>query len=200
MTSWEPVSFSSRTLLYWVSGVGWSSVRTAGLQPGHYSSLPAPNFQPTATQERDEQCGNQHYSHELLVMDIVVPETCWAYKKHNKIISSIQLVLILQLCGEWSLHFSGNNTQRISFEHEQNVSQWQNFFIFCHSYYYTFAFYCVTCKCSQFCSQFISLCMKLECFTGDRVLLQSASSLNSKMNRIAVFLLWLCCHICLCIR
>ena len=30
-------------------------------------------------------------------MGIVVPETCWAYKKYNKIISSIYLVLILQL-------------------------------------------------------------------------------------------------------
>jgi len=30
------------------------------------------------------------------MMGIVVPETYWAYKKYNKIISSIQLVLILQ--------------------------------------------------------------------------------------------------------
>ena len=53
-------------------------VRAAGysLQPGHYSSLPAPNFQPTATQERDDQCGNQNFSRELLMMGIVVPETC----------------------------------------------------------------------------------------------------------------------------
>jgi len=36
----------------------------------------APNFQPTATQEPDGPCGNQHYSRELLVMGIVVPETC----------------------------------------------------------------------------------------------------------------------------
>jgi len=28
------------------------------LQPGHYSSLPSLNFQPTATQERDDRCGN----------------------------------------------------------------------------------------------------------------------------------------------
>jgi len=31
------------------------------------------------------------------MMGIVVPETCWAYKKYNKIISGIQLVFILQL-------------------------------------------------------------------------------------------------------
>jgi len=31
------------------------------------------------------------------MMGIVVPETCWAYKKYNKIISSIWLVIVLQL-------------------------------------------------------------------------------------------------------
>ena len=45
------------------------------LQPRRYFSLPAPNSQPTATQERDDQCGNQHYSRELLMMGLVVPET-----------------------------------------------------------------------------------------------------------------------------
>ena len=59
------------------------------LQSGHYSSLTAPNLQPTAHQERNDQRGNQHYSRELLMMGIVVSETCWAYKKYNKIISSI---------------------------------------------------------------------------------------------------------------
>ena len=38
--------------------------------------LPAPNFQQTATQEPDGPCGNQHYSRELLMMGIEVPETC----------------------------------------------------------------------------------------------------------------------------
>ena len=46
------------------------------LQPGHYSSLTAPNLQPTANQERNNQCGNQHHSRELLMMGIVLPETC----------------------------------------------------------------------------------------------------------------------------
>jgi len=56
---------------------GWISVRAAGysLQPGHLFSLPAPNFQPTETQEPDDSCGNQHDSRELLMMGIVVPET-----------------------------------------------------------------------------------------------------------------------------
>jgi len=46
------------------------------LQPGHLSSLPAPNFQPTATQEPDGPCGNQHYSREIVMMGIAVSETC----------------------------------------------------------------------------------------------------------------------------
>jgi len=46
------------------------------LQPGHYSRLSAPNLQPTANQERNDQCGIQYYSRELLMMGIVVPETC----------------------------------------------------------------------------------------------------------------------------
>jgi len=59
------------------------------LQPGHYSSLTAPDLQPTANQERNDQCGNQHHSRELLMMGIVVPEICWTCKKYNKIISGI---------------------------------------------------------------------------------------------------------------
>ena len=48
----------------------------SGLQPRHYSSQTAPNLQPTANQERNDQCGNQQHSRELLMMGIVVPETC----------------------------------------------------------------------------------------------------------------------------
>jgi len=59
------------------------------LQLGNYSNLPQHNFQPTANRERNDQCGNQFYSRELLVKGIVVPETCWAYKKYNQIISGL---------------------------------------------------------------------------------------------------------------
>jgi len=46
------------------------------LQPGHLTSPSAPNFQPPATREPDGPCGNQHYSCELLMMGMAVPETC----------------------------------------------------------------------------------------------------------------------------
>ena len=49
--------------------LGWSSVWAAGY------SLTAPNLQHTANQERKDQCGNQHYSRELLMKGIVMPET-----------------------------------------------------------------------------------------------------------------------------
>ena len=38
--------------------------------------LPALNFHPIATREPDGLCGNQRYRHELLMMGIMVPETC----------------------------------------------------------------------------------------------------------------------------
>jgi len=55
-----------------------TSVQAAGysLQSGHYSSLPAPNLQYTANQERHDQCGKQHYSRALLMMGIAKLETC----------------------------------------------------------------------------------------------------------------------------
>jgi len=43
---------------------------------GHYSSLTSTNLQPTAKQERNDQCGDQHHSREILMMGIVVSETC----------------------------------------------------------------------------------------------------------------------------
>ena len=39
--------------------------------------------------EGNDQRVNQHYSRELLMMGIVMPVTCSAYKKHNKIVSGI---------------------------------------------------------------------------------------------------------------
>jgi len=63
--------------------LGLQYVGGCSLQPGHYSSLPAPNLQHTENQERNDQCDNQHYSSQLLRMGIVMPETCWDYNKWN---------------------------------------------------------------------------------------------------------------------
>ena len=76
--------------------LGLKNVRVAGfsLQPGNYSNPTAPNLQHTANQERHDQCGKQHHSRELLMMDIVMLETCSAYKKYNKISSDINLAFL----------------------------------------------------------------------------------------------------------
>ena len=46
------------------------------LQPGHHSILTTHKLQPTVNQKRNDQCDNQQHSRELLMMGIVVPETC----------------------------------------------------------------------------------------------------------------------------
>jgi len=46
------------------------------LRSGHSSILSAFNFQPAATREPDDLCGNQRYRRELLMMAIMFPETC----------------------------------------------------------------------------------------------------------------------------
>jgi hypothetical protein len=81
-----------RVLLCPSSGARGEAGVVSALQPGHYSSLTAPNLQHTTNQERNDQCGKEHHSSELLMIGIVMPETCWAYKKYNKIISGIELV------------------------------------------------------------------------------------------------------------
>jgi len=72
---------------HWPSGsrvaAGWKlsagrmdECRTEGCTAGHSSIVPALNFQPAATREPDGQCGNHRYRRELLVMGIMVSETC----------------------------------------------------------------------------------------------------------------------------
>ena len=47
------------------------------------------SFHPAATRESDGLCGNQRYRRELLTMGVMVPETCSAKYKYNKVISGI---------------------------------------------------------------------------------------------------------------
>jgi len=56
----------------------WAQTKavTASGPDTHPSCLPALNFQPATTREPEGLCGNQRNRHELLMMDIMVPETC----------------------------------------------------------------------------------------------------------------------------
>jgi len=62
--------------LLYVGGSSTTLESCVSLQPGHYSSLTTSYLQHTANQERNDQCGNQHHSRELLMMGIVMLETC----------------------------------------------------------------------------------------------------------------------------
>ena len=48
----------------------------APLCPSSGDQAPALNLQPAATREPDGLCGNQRYRRDLLMMGIMVPETC----------------------------------------------------------------------------------------------------------------------------
>jgi len=77
-----------RTLIYPSSGacdcavelphLGLSSVRVAGfsLQHGHYSNPAAPNLQHTTNREKTTDVVVQQHSRKLLMMDILMSETC----------------------------------------------------------------------------------------------------------------------------
>ena len=48
------------------------------LRSGDSSILPALNFHPAEIREPDDLCGNECYRRKLLMMGIMMPETCWA--------------------------------------------------------------------------------------------------------------------------
>ena len=50
----------SGLVIRYVVSINWYCESEIVHTLGCCSSLPAPNFQPTATQERNDQCGNQH--------------------------------------------------------------------------------------------------------------------------------------------
>jgi len=59
------------------------------------------------------------------MMGIVVPETCWAYKKYNKIISNIYLVLVLQLSQWCTVRHTSEEIMRLNSSMNQPFFQSQ---------------------------------------------------------------------------
>ena len=76
------------------SVVGWSGIRVAGfsLQHGYHSNQPHWNSNTHRTKKNTTNVVIQQNSRKLLMMDILMSETCWAHKKWNKIASDIKLV------------------------------------------------------------------------------------------------------------
>jgi len=64
--------------------LGWSGIRVAGFQPHRISNT-------HRTKNNTTNVVIQQNSRELLMMDILMSETCWAHKKWNKIASNIKL-------------------------------------------------------------------------------------------------------------
>jgi len=74
--------------------LGLSGVRFAdwSLQNEHHPKPAAPNIQHTTKGEQDDGVVIQQHSRKLLMMDILMSETCWAHEEWNKITSDIKLV------------------------------------------------------------------------------------------------------------
>ena len=76
----------------WSFGVVGLECLCFSLQHGYHSNPTTPKLQHTSNQEQCDQCGNSTNSRKLLMMNILMFETCWAHKKWNKIASDIKLV------------------------------------------------------------------------------------------------------------
>jgi len=75
-----------------VSDINISIIRS--LQHGHHSNPAAQNLQHTSNQEQKTNVVIQQHSRKLLMMDILMSETCWLYKNWNKTASDIKLVFL----------------------------------------------------------------------------------------------------------
>ena len=66
--------------------LGWSGIRVAGfsLQHGYHSNPTTPKLQHTWSKNNTTNMVIQQNSRKLLMMDILISETCWANKKWNK--------------------------------------------------------------------------------------------------------------------
>jgi len=71
---------------------GWSGIRVAGWNSDTTPTQPHQNSNTHLTKNNTANVVIQQNSHKLLMMDILISETCWAHKKWNKIASDIKLV------------------------------------------------------------------------------------------------------------
>jgi len=65
---------------------------TTNLQHWHHSKPAVTNLQHTTNREQNDDVVIQQHSRKLLMMDILMSETCWVHKKWNKIASDITLI------------------------------------------------------------------------------------------------------------
>ena len=76
--------------------LGWSGIRVAG-NTDTTPTQPHRNSNTHRTKNNTTNVVIQQNSHKLLMMAILMSETCWAHKNWNKITNDIKLVFFLQL-------------------------------------------------------------------------------------------------------
>ena len=73
--------------------LGWNGIRVAACNTDTTPPQPYRNSDTHRTKNNTTNVVIQQNSRKLLMMDILMSETCWAHKKWNKIASDIKLVL-----------------------------------------------------------------------------------------------------------
>jgi len=97
-------SFCSWFTVCWRFGAaGFEWCPCCRLQHGHHSNPAATELQHTANQNKTTDVVIQQHSRKLLMMAILMSETCWVHKKWNKTASDIKLVLFFNYYNDaWS--------------------------------------------------------------------------------------------------
>jgi hypothetical protein len=94
-----------RTLIYPSSGACGCAAEASACKTNTTQNQPHQSSNTQRTENKTTDVVIQQHSRKLLMMDILMSETCWAHKKWNKITSDIKLVFhystITQKC--WNL-------------------------------------------------------------------------------------------------
>jgi len=84
--------------------LGWSGIRlqASACNTDTTPTQPHRNSKTHRTKNNTTNVVIQQNSRKLLMMDILMSETCWAHKKWNRISSDIKLVFILPVLNCWT--------------------------------------------------------------------------------------------------
>jgi len=112
----------SLRLFCWIVGVV-SVLQASACNTDTTPTQPHRNSNTHRTKNNTTNVGIQQHSRKLLMMDILVSETCWAHKKWNKIVSDIKLVFyswtITMMHGSINIRFIIENIWTIEEENKE---------------------------------------------------------------------------------
>ena len=84
--------FCSQFVVCWRFGAGWSTTCVSACNTGTTQTQLRQISNTQRTENKTIDVVIQQYSHKLLIINILMSETCWVHKKWNKIASDIKLV------------------------------------------------------------------------------------------------------------